>query len=48
MPRPGQDPEPALPDLSRAHPGFRPLVERLDVMRWGHAMIRPRPGGFAF
>ena len=20
------------------------LVERLDVMRWGHAMPRPRPG----
>ena len=33
-----------LTDLSRAHPDLRPLVERLDVMRWGHAMIRPRPG----
>jgi hypothetical protein len=31
-------------DLSRAHPDLWPLVERLDVMRWGHAMIRPRPG----
>ena len=20
------------------------LVDRLDVMRWGHAMIQPRPG----
>lgn len=33
-----------LSDLSRAHPDIRSLVERLDVMRWGHAMIRPRPG----
>lgn len=33
-----------LSDLSRAHPDLRELVERLDVMRWGHAMIRPRPG----
>jgi hypothetical protein len=34
----------ALTDLSRAHPDIRSLVDRLDVMRWGHAMIRPRPG----
>lgn len=34
----------ALTDLSRAHPDIRTLVERLDVMRWGHAMIRPRTG----
>jgi hypothetical protein len=34
----------ALTDLSRAHPDIRELVERLDVMRWGHAMIRPRTG----
>ncbi len=34
----------ALTDLSRAHPDIRNLVTRLDVMRWGHAMIRPRPG----
>lgn len=36
--------EVALADLSRAHPEIRSLTERLDVMRWGHAMIRPRPG----
>ncbi len=36
--------EVTLSDLERAHPDLRPLVERLDVMRWGHAMIRPRPG----
>jgi phytoene dehydrogenase-like protein len=34
----------ALADLSRAHPNLRGLVERLDVMRWGHAMVRPAPG----
>lgn len=33
-----------LTDLSCAHSDIRALVERLDVMRWGHAMIRPRPG----
>ena len=36
--------EVALSDLSRAHTDIRSLVERLDVMRWGHAMIRPRVG----
>ncbi len=34
----------ALADLERAHPELRTLVTRLDVMRWGHAMIRPTPG----
>jgi hypothetical protein len=34
----------ALTDLSRAHHEIRTLTEHLDVMRWGHAMIRPRPG----
>ncbi len=34
----------ALTDLARAHPEIHALVERVDVMRWGHAMIRPRPG----
>ena len=33
-----------LTDMGRAHPEIYSLVERLDVMRWGHAMIRPRPG----
>ncbi len=32
-----------LSDLSRAHPTIRELTERIDVMRWGHAMISPRP-----
>lgn len=34
----------ALADLERAHPEIRRLTERIDVMRWGHAMIKPRPG----
>ena len=36
--------EVTLTDLERAHPDVRALTTRLDVMRWGHAMIRPRPG----
>jgi hypothetical protein len=36
--------EVALTDLSRAHPDIRDLCTRLDVMRWGHAMIKPKPG----
>jgi len=34
----------ALTDLERAHRDIRNLVERIDVMRWGHAMIRPEVG----
>ncbi len=37
----------ALADISRAHADIRPLVERIDVMRWGHAMVRPEPGMFS-
>lgn len=33
-----------LSDLERAHPEIRDLTEGLDVMRWGHAMVRPVPG----
>lgn len=36
--------EKAIMDLEKAHPGLRSLVARADVMRWGHAMIRPRVG----
>ncbi|MBV9925388.1 MAG: FAD-dependent oxidoreductase [Acidobacteria bacterium] len=36
--------EVALSDLQRAHRDIRALTDRLDVMRWGHAMIRPRVG----
>jgi monoamine oxidase len=33
-----------LADLSKPHPEIRGLVRNIDIMRWGHAMIRPRPG----
>lgn len=36
--------EVVLSDLERAHPDIRQLTTRLDIMRWGHAMIRPSPG----
>jgi len=39
--------EVVLSDLERAHPEIRTLTQRLDVMRWGHAMIRPHPGFIA-
>ena len=32
-----------MTDLARAHPDIYELCIRLDVMRWGHAMISPRP-----
>ncbi|NWJ42409.1 MAG: FAD-dependent oxidoreductase [Geothrix sp.] len=33
-----------MADLRPAHPDLEGLVARLDVMRWGHAMVRPAPG----
>jgi len=33
-----------LADLSKAHPEIRNLVRNVDIMRWGHAMVRPKPG----
>jgi hypothetical protein len=33
-----------LGDLGRAHDDLEKAVERIDVWRWGHAMIRPTPG----
>ena len=35
-----------LAELGRGHPGIAPLVYRIDVWRWGHAMARPTPGRF--
>ncbi len=32
-----------LTDLSRAHNDIYELTTRIDIMRWGHAMISPRP-----
>jgi glycine/D-amino acid oxidase-like deaminating enzyme len=40
----GECAELALSDLGQAHADIRQLTKRLDVMRWGHAMVRPRPG----
>jgi hypothetical protein len=31
-------------DLARPHPDIRRLTANLDIFRWGHAMVRPRPG----
>lgn len=36
--------ERVLADIEPAHPEIRRLVTRLDIMRWGHGMIRPEPG----
>jgi hypothetical protein len=33
-----------LDDLSRAHRDIRDCVSRVDIMRFGHAMVRPTPG----
>lgn len=32
-----------LSDIARAHPDIYAICDRLDIMRWGHAMISPRP-----
>lgn len=31
-------------DLGRAHIGFEEQIEKIDVWRWGHAMVQPRVG----
>lgn len=36
--------EVCLSDLERAHPDLRSLCDRIDIMRWGHAMISPETG----
>ena len=33
-------------DLRRAHPDIDACIERMDIWRWGHAMVRPTPGLF--
>jgi hypothetical protein len=33
-----------LTDLGPAHHGLSGQIQRVDVMRWGHAMAQPRPG----
>jgi protoporphyrinogen oxidase len=36
--------EAIVSDLRRAHPDLPKFLERVDVYRWGHAMITPAPG----
>jgi glycine/D-amino acid oxidase-like deaminating enzyme len=36
--------EAILHDLERVHPEIRKCVSRVDIMRMGHAMARPKPG----
>ena len=36
--------EAILRDLERVHPDIRQCVSRIDIMRFGHGMARPRPG----
>lgn len=31
-------------DLEQAHPDLGTQLERLDIYKWGHAMVRPTPG----
>ncbi len=37
--------ESILHDLERVHYDIRKCVSRIDIMRMGHAMARPKPGG---
>jgi hypothetical protein len=39
--------EAILNDLGRAHPDIRGCVSRIDIMRMGHAMVRPTVGFLA-
>ena len=36
--------EAILSDLERVHPSIRKCVSRIDIMRMGHAMVRPTVG----
>ena len=36
--------EQIMADLRRVHPELDDLVERVDLYRWGHGMMRPSPG----
>jgi hypothetical protein len=33
-----------IKDLSRPHPELPSLITRIDMFRWGHAMVKPRTG----
>jgi glycine/D-amino acid oxidase-like deaminating enzyme len=36
-----------ITDLEKAHPDIRRHISRLDIMRLGHAMVRPAPGFYS-
>ena len=36
--------EQIMADLRRVHPELDDLIERVDLYRWGHGMMRPSPG----
>lgn len=36
--------EAIVADLERAHDDLADCIERIDLWRWGHAMVRPTPG----
>ena len=36
--------EAILRDIERVHPDIRQCVSQIDIMRFGHAMARPKPG----
>jgi len=40
----GQCADATLDDLRQVYPHLEAHVTRVDVMRWGHAMVRPTPG----
>ncbi len=33
-----------IEDLGKPHPEISQIVSKLDIFRWGHAMVRPKPG----
>ncbi len=42
--RPAALADAVVTDLERAHPTLRADLERVELWRWGHAMVAPRPG----
>ena len=41
---PGHWADLVMSDLTRAHPDLEESVEAIEIYRWGHGMVRPRPG----
>lgn len=36
--------EMVVAELMQMHPDIEPVIQKVDICVWGHAMIRPRPG----